>query len=82
MQDVQVRVHLCADRVFRYPCFRSALKDSFCRLNWLLGVIFIYNRSMSRGHFHPISILTDDIARIFTDMGFDIEDGPEIETEY
>ncbi|MDO8521020.1 MAG: phenylalanine--tRNA ligase subunit alpha [bacterium] len=35
-----------------------------------------------RGHFHPISILIDDIARIFTDMGFDIEDGPELETEY
>lgn len=36
----------------------------------------------TRGHFHPISILIDDISRIFTQMGFDIEDGPELETEY
>jgi len=49
-------------------------------------MIFAYNTAMehpkTRGHFHPISILIDDIARIFTDMGFDIEDGPELETEY
>lgn len=37
---------------------------------------------MSRGHFHPISILINDISRIFTEMGFDIEDGPELETEF
>jgi phenylalanyl-tRNA synthetase alpha chain len=35
-----------------------------------------------RGHAHPITILIDHTSRIFTEMGFDIEDGPELETEY
>lgn len=37
---------------------------------------------MNTGHLHPLTHLTDDIARIFTEMGFDIEDGPELETEF
>jgi phenylalanyl-tRNA synthetase alpha chain len=35
-----------------------------------------------QGHLHPITHLIDDVSRIFTEMGFDIEDGPELETEY
>ena len=35
----------------------------------------------AQGHLHPITRLVGDVARIFTDMGFDIEDGPELETE-
>lgn len=34
------------------------------------------------GHFHPISLINNDISRIFTEMGFDIADGPELETEW
>ena len=34
------------------------------------------------GHIHPITILTDKITQIFTDMGFDIAEGPEIENEW
>lgn len=34
------------------------------------------------GHSHPITILTDEITRIFTDIGFDIADGPELENEW
>ena len=40
------------------------------------------HRSGERGHLHPITLLIGDISRIFTDMGFDIEDGPELETEF
>ena len=35
-----------------------------------------------KGHAHPLSVLIDDISRIATDMGFSVEDGPELETEY
>ena len=35
-----------------------------------------------KGHYHPITIATDNIARIFTTMGFDIVDGPECESEW
>jgi phenylalanyl-tRNA synthetase alpha chain len=34
------------------------------------------------GHLHPITIMIDTIARTMTGLGFDIEDGPELETEY
>ncbi len=34
------------------------------------------------GHLHPISLLIGEVSRIFTEMGFDIADGPELETEY
>lgn len=35
-----------------------------------------------KGRFHPITQATDRIARIFTNIGFDIVDGPELESEW
>jgi phenylalanyl-tRNA synthetase alpha chain len=37
---------------------------------------------MKESHAHPITILTDKISKIFTEMGFDIADGPELEREW
>jgi phenylalanyl-tRNA synthetase alpha chain len=34
------------------------------------------------GHFHPITHVVDDIAKIFTKIGFDIVDGPELDSEW
>ena len=34
------------------------------------------------GHAHPITLLIDDVARIFTEIGFDVVDGPELESEW
>lgn len=34
------------------------------------------------GHKHPLSIVLDEIKEIFLGMGFDIAEGPEIETDY
>ncbi|HPN96767.1 MAG TPA: phenylalanine--tRNA ligase subunit alpha [Candidatus Moranbacteria bacterium] len=34
------------------------------------------------GHLHPISVVRRDIEDIFTSMGFEIADGPEVETEF
>ena len=34
------------------------------------------------GHLHPLSHIIVKITKIFTEMGFEIADGPEIETEY
>lgn len=34
------------------------------------------------GHKHPLSIVLDEVKEIFVGMGFDIVDGPEIETDY
>lgn len=34
------------------------------------------------GHLHPLSIVQRDIEDIFTTMGFEIADGPDIDTEF
>ncbi|MBP9765838.1 MAG: phenylalanine--tRNA ligase subunit alpha [Candidatus Pacebacteria bacterium] len=37
---------------------------------------------MKEAHAHPITILSTKISKIFTEMGFDIADGPELEREW
>ena len=34
------------------------------------------------GHNHPVSLVIDDAVRLFWQMGFQVVDGPEIETPY
>jgi len=36
----------------------------------------------ARGHLHPITIIQNKLEDLFTSMGFSIEDGPELESEY
>lgn len=38
--------------------------------------------SIPRGHQHPVSAMLDEIIEVFYGLGFKLEDGPEIETEY
>lgn len=38
--------------------------------------------TQSRGHLHPIQQGLDHIVRIFKDMGFDVDEGPQVETDY
>ncbi len=37
---------------------------------------------ISKGHLHPISLILKRIEEIFCSMGFEIVEGPDIETEY
>ncbi|MBI5138794.1 MAG: phenylalanine--tRNA ligase subunit alpha [Candidatus Vogelbacteria bacterium] len=39
-------------------------------------------RKIDRGHYHPLTLVIRDIADAFSSLGFEIADGPEIETEY
>ena len=39
-------------------------------------------KKISRGHLHPLSKIQYEIEDIFTSMGFEIADGPEVETEF
>ena len=34
------------------------------------------------GHRHPLAQVEDEMCGIFRSMGFDIEEGPEVETDY
>ncbi len=36
----------------------------------------------STGKLHPLNTVLDDMIDIFTSMGFDVVDGPEVETDY
>ncbi len=44
--------------------------------------VTIPGKKRSIGHLNPISIVRRDIEDIFTGMGFEVADGPEIETEF
>jgi phenylalanyl-tRNA synthetase alpha chain len=39
-------------------------------------------RARSRGGLHPVSLTMERIEAIFASMGFDVADGPEIETDW
>ena len=39
-------------------------------------------RHLAPGHLHPITLLRQKVEDIFVSMGYVIEDGPEIETEF
>jgi phenylalanyl-tRNA synthetase alpha chain len=34
------------------------------------------------GHLHPITLVRRDMLRFFTSLGFSVEEGPEVETDY
>ncbi len=44
--------------------------------------VTIPGQKIRRGHLHPLSMVRNEIEDIFTAMGFEIADGPEIETEH
>lgn len=44
--------------------------------------VTIPGKKFKKGHLHPLSKITNEIEDIFTAMGFEIADGPEVETEF
>jgi phenylalanyl-tRNA synthetase alpha chain len=54
---------------------------------YLLGLLYVINNEYMEnvektGHLHPLSLVMHKLSAIFTEMGFAIADGPEIETEF
>ncbi len=39
-------------------------------------------KQQGKAHIHPISQMITEINRIFSEMGFEVADGPELETEF
>lgn len=39
-------------------------------------------KHIEKGHVHPISLMVQEIGRVFTEMGFEVAEGPEMETEF
>jgi len=44
--------------------------------------VTIPGKKIEQGHLHPITLIQNEIEDIFTGMGFEIADGPEVETEF
>lgn len=44
--------------------------------------ITLPEKEVEKGGLHPLSIVTNDLIDIFQSMGFDVLDGPEVETDY
>ena len=44
--------------------------------------ITLPERSFVRGKIHPISQTIDEISSIFSEIGFSVEEGPDVENEY
>ena len=40
------------------------------------------SRSFNRGKIHPVSQVIDEISSIFSEIGFTVEEGPDVENEY
>ena len=39
-------------------------------------------RSFNKGKIHPVSQVIDEISSIFSEIGFSVEEGPDVENEY
>ena len=44
--------------------------------------ITLPERQVSQGKIHPVSQVIDEISSIFSEIGFSIEEGPDVENEY
>ncbi len=64
--------------------FKEALKrletESFKAVDTI--DVSLPGRAIQRGSLHPITQITQQMCDIFTRLGFDIAEGPEVETDY
>ena len=44
--------------------------------------ITLPSRQMRKGHIHPLNKALREIVKSFTRMGYSVEEGPEIESDY
>ena len=44
--------------------------------------ITLPERNFTRGKIHPVSQTIDEISSIFSEIGFSVEEGPDVENEY
>ncbi len=61
---------------------KISLKDKQEKLQKDKIDITLPGRNVAVGATHPITLVINDITRIFEKMGFTVEEGPEIEKEY
>lgn len=73
-EDLQAGFDRAGERLRREAAGRRALAEAVD--------VTLPGISFSRGHRHPITAALDEVIEVFTGLGFSLESGPEIETEY
>ena len=61
---------------------KSAALDARLKAETVDITLPLQQAPTARGRIHPISQTIDEITAIFSDMGFSIAEGPDIETDY
>ena len=64
----------------RTGAIRSTLQESVFEKEWV--DVTRPGARIEKGHLHPLTKITREMVAIFSAMGFEIVDGPEVETEY
>ena len=59
---------------------QKTLRESVLQKEWV--DITRPGKYSEKGHLHPLTKMTREMASIFSAMGFETVDGPEVETEY
>lgn len=57
-------------------------KEQEIKLNKEVIDVTMPGKSCTCGHKHPMSIVIDEITNIFMGMGYEVAEGPEVETDY
>jgi phenylalanyl-tRNA synthetase alpha chain len=66
----------------RGTSLKSAALDARLKAETLDVTLPLQPTPTAKGRIHPISQTIDEITAIFSDMGFSIAEGPDIETDY
>ncbi len=66
----------------RSSALKAAALDQRLKAETLDITLPLQPAPTARGRIHPISQTIDEITAIFSDMGFSIAEGPDIETDY
>ncbi|MEG0854751.1 MAG: phenylalanine--tRNA ligase subunit alpha [Angelakisella sp.] len=76
----QVKEFLENELTVRQQALHAAATAQKLRLETL--DVTMPGKSEPIGHQHPLSLVLDEMKEIFIGMGFDIAEGPEVETDY
>jgi len=61
---------------------RQALRDAALSTSSGVVDVTLPGRTPWEGHLHPVTQVWDEICDIFSSMGFSIQEGPEVETDW
>jgi phenylalanyl-tRNA synthetase alpha chain len=76
----QIKINLEKEFLKKQQSFESADLENALKKDFFDTTIPAQAREI--GHIHPLSQVQEEVERIFSQMGFSIMDGPEIESEY